>query len=199
MSHNVCEATGDRHLSEWHLTIGVSVRNPNFLLFAAFGACFLDIKEENCKIADDCTAIAIHIRAGDYGQHLDTLYGYKEVLGDGSIYLKQAMDYFARRNSNHIFYVLCQETERAKAFMEKSGLLDPKNYRVGWPGLNSAGVDFSLISLADNVIYSYGTYGFIAAIFYCEKCGTVLTPSGYDETHENLYIKPVTLSHLKYL
>ena len=72
-------------------------------------------------------------------------------------------------------------------------------HKVAWVKKNEAAVDFALISLADNVILSYGTYGFISALIFSKSKGEVLSPLGYEKTFENLYIQHANIPRLKYI
>lgn len=139
----------------------------------------LDFKKTLCKY-DVCVMVAIHVRARDYAYHLKVRYNYTEILADDSTYLERTMNYLNGQDT--VFYVISEESHRVKEFMIEKNLLS--KYSIAWPPKKDKAVDFALISLADKVILSYGSYGFMASAIY-GRADEILSPNGYEDTFEN--------------
>lgn len=138
--------------------------------------------------------VAIHVRVGDYGHLLRSLYNYKEIISDKCDYLSRAMNHLHQQGNNTLFFVVTQDKDLVLNFMNRMNLT--QKYPVVWPSPNAKDVDFALIAMAEKVILSYGTYGLMAAFLY-GKAQEVICPKGYEKFKPNLELQwanPPTLT-----
>lgn len=122
--------------------------------------------------------------------------GCDEILTSDNTYLERAMDFFKRKYDQVVFYVITEDRQRVKAFMDERNLTT--RHKVAWPSKQIRGVDYSLIALADSAILSYGTFGLTAAALH-GNMDIMFCPKGYEKewlTMHLLNAKPINLVFL---
>ena len=114
------------------------------------------------------TWVGVHNRRGDYGHHLNALYGLSLLSAD---YFHKAMHYFSSRYDQVIFVVVTDDMEWAEdnlslpgvEFLGHKTVLQKDTDHPLATG-EDVGDDLALLAACNHTIISYGTFGQWAAM-----------------------------------
>jgi len=137
---------------------------------------------------DTCQMVGVHLRMGDYDNYLK-IKGLGPNILTGTNYLQMAIFHLKQQYQNPLFYFLSQDTELMVEFLERT--LDVETLQYEIPGLLrdqltsntqiAKGIDLALLSAADTVIFTYGTFGLYGALL--DKDKEVLYPKFHPTNH----------------
>ncbi|XP_075256803.1 uncharacterized protein LOC142349251 isoform X2 [Convolutriloba macropyga] len=129
-----------------------------------------------------CTCVVVHIRGGNYDKFLK-FRNFGPNLPKETNYLQEAFKYTIARYKNAVFFVL-GNTDRdidnylkghTKFFSQFRVVQVSKKRQTLEPNDKEAlGVDLAIISLADVVIMTYGTFGAFGAVLTRDKDEVIL-------------------------
>ncbi|XP_075255067.1 uncharacterized protein LOC142347616 isoform X2 [Convolutriloba macropyga] len=133
-------------------------------------------EEYNCTEVSSCVLVVVHLRIEDYPHNLVQLK-MPELLA-GTDYLPNSFNYTAKHHPRPLFLVVGHTPEDISHYFAKHKHKF-QHYRIvqAWRLKNKAGlstdtgigVDFVILSLADVVILTYGSFGDFGALFGTNK------------------------------
>eukprot|EP00095_Tigriopus_kingsejongensis_P006623 snap_masked-scaffold1387_size43827-processed-gene-0.4 protein:Tk06623 transcript:snap_masked-scaffold1387_size43827-processed-gene-0.4-mRNA-1 annotation:"galactoside 2-alpha-l-fucosyltransferase 2-like" len=154
-----------------------------------------ELKDKSCTRAQDIAVVGVHIRRGDYENHLQDLYQIGYVKSD---YFLRAMNEFRATLECPIFVFVSDDIQWAgENFGDCAGhcfhvgqeatQLDTSNpLQTG----SDIGIDMGLLSKANHSILTYGTFGMWGALL---AGGRTILPRGYEAMKE---VKEIQRAHL---
>jgi len=138
--------------------------------------------------------VSVHIRRGDYGEHLDHLYHLP--LLDGS-YFNKAMSFFNSRFESVIFVVVSDDLGWARQNIQNKNTFFLGNDKVLEKDIHNPlkagediGEDLALLASCNHTIMSYGTFGMWGSLL---AGGQVVAPSSFLHTKEGKEVKAAGL------
>ncbi|XP_075257598.1 uncharacterized protein LOC142349741 [Convolutriloba macropyga] len=129
-----------------------------------------------------CTCVVVHIRGGNYDEFLK-FRNFGPSIANETNYLQEAFKYAASRYKNAVFFVLGNTDKdignylkgHTKFFSQFRVVQVSKKRQTLEPNDKEAlGVDLAIISLADVVIMTYGTFGAFGAVLTRDKDEVIL-------------------------
>jgi len=141
--------------------------------------------------------VGVHIRRGDYGQHLEYLYKINQLE---SQYFIKAMKFFKNRYDSVIFVVVSDDIPWAKenlgdlpdldvVFLGNTKVLEKDISNPLKPG-EDIGEDLALLISCNHTIMSFGTFGMWGSLL---AGGQVVVPSSFLVTKEGREVREAGL------
>ncbi|XP_075256400.1 uncharacterized protein LOC142348787 isoform X2 [Convolutriloba macropyga] len=164
------------------------------------------LRDNNCSRADEgnavrssdviCTLVAVHLRMGDYDERLIRL-GRDASIIQNSTYIPNCFKYVTDKYTNPIFLITGHTEEEVSQYLLSLYNFSVKGFRIVQMSAARSklitkyenpgpGIDMLIISMADVVVQTYGSFGDMGAILGRDK-KEVLFPRGHKDHYEKYF------------